>query len=143
MSSLSVYLDTNIVFRLMEYRDEDVRAFLRKVHSRSGSVVSRELTLAETLVIPFKDGDGEPVRQYETFLTTGNGVSVVAISRSVMRRSAELRARFNNRTPDAIHVACALEAGCRYFTTADRRLQAPDDIEILDVADLPDWNGKP
>ncbi|MEC5292035.1 type II toxin-antitoxin system VapC family toxin [Aurantimonas sp. C2-6-R+9] len=143
MDHPSVYLDTNIVIRLIEYRDEEVQAFLRSVHARNGMVVSSEVTLAEVLVLPIKDRDHELVAHYEGFLTTGDGIVIVPVGRTVLRRCAELRAEFGGRTPDAIHVASAIEAECQYFLTADRRIRAPTTLEMLDIGTLPDWNTLP
>ncbi|HEY9057545.1 MAG TPA: type II toxin-antitoxin system VapC family toxin [Aurantimonas sp.] len=139
----SVYLDTNIVIRLIEYRDEEVQAFLRSIHTRDGMVVSSELTPAEALVLPIKERDHELVAHYEDFLSTEVGIVIVPVSRTVLRRCAELRAEFGGRTPDAIHVASAIEPECQYFLTADRRIRAPTTLEMLDIGTLQDWSASP
>ena len=40
----------------------------------------------------------------------------------VFRRAAEIRAQFNFRTPDALHLAAACEAACDDFLTNDAQL---------------------
>jgi uncharacterized protein len=41
---------------------------------------------------------------------------------AVFRRAAEIRASHNFKTPDALHLACAVEAGCDAFLTNDAQL---------------------
>ncbi len=45
------------------------------------------------------------------------------LHRGVFERAAELRAKQRLKTPDAIHLATALEHGCDEFWTNDSRLQ--------------------
>lgn len=135
-----IYLDTNIVIRLLEYRDEEVRVFLEALHQRGGVVVTSELTLAEALVMPIEDNDQPMIDLYESFVSTGDGVVLAPVDRAVLRRTAALRARFRSmRIPDAIHVASALEWGCESLLTADRRMKAPEELNLIDVSDLPAW----
>tara|TARA_R110002020_G_scaffold143866_5_gene316636 strand:- start:522 stop:962 length:441 start_codon:yes stop_codon:yes gene_type:complete len=140
MGRPAIYLDTNIVIRLIEYRDHEVQSLLTDLHSRQGVVVTSELTLAEVLVVPIKDAQHEMIAHYDSFLTTGDGVIIIPVSRMILRRSAEIRATFGSRTPDSIHVATALEAGCHCFLTADRRIRTPERLRILDVGESPNWN---
>lgn len=137
-----VYLDTNIVIRLIEYRDLEVQTFLEDLYRRGGSIVTSELTLAEVLVLPFENEDHEMIQTYERFLMTGEGVVVVPVDRAILRLSAAVRAEFGNRAPDAIHVASALEWGCETFLTADKRLRGPKHLAIRNVSDLPSEEGK-
>jgi len=44
------------------------------------------------------------------------------ISDTVFDRAATLRARHRLKTPDALHLAAAIEAGCDEFWTNDHRL---------------------
>lgn len=134
-----VYLDTNIVIRLIEYRDMEVQAFMTALHHANGSIVTSELTLAEVLVMPIENGDTDLTTTYENFLTTGDGVIVTPVDRAVLRTSATIRAEFGTKTADAIHVASALEWGCDRLLTADRRLRGPAHLTIQNVSDLPPW----
>jgi predicted nucleic acid-binding protein len=40
----------------------------------------------------------------------------------VFRRAAKIRARYNFRTPDALHLAAAVEGACDLFITNDAQL---------------------
>jgi predicted nucleic acid-binding protein len=41
---------------------------------------------------------------------------------AVFRRAAEIRASHNFKTPDALHLAAAVEGGCTAFLTNDAQL---------------------
>ena len=51
-------------------------------------------------------------------------------------RAAHLRARYDLRTPDSIHLASALESRADLFLTNDRRLCQVEEIPVLLVEDL-------
>lgn len=50
-----------------------------------------------------------------------------------IRRAAAIRAAHPLRTPDAIHLAAALESRADMFLTADRRLKQFKDLQVADV----------
>ena len=54
----------------------------------------------------------------------------------IAHRAAEYRARYGLRTPDAIHVATAVQARAEVFLTNDRRLRRVEEIDVLLVEDL-------
>ena len=47
---------------------------------------------------------------------------LVGFTGAVFRRAAEIRASHNFKTPDALHLAAAVEGGCTAFLTNDGRL---------------------
>jgi predicted nucleic acid-binding protein len=47
---------------------------------------------------------------------------IVVLSRAVIDRATDIRARYGFRTPDAIHLAAAVVSGCDVFLTNDYRL---------------------
>jgi predicted nucleic acid-binding protein len=54
----------------------------------------------------------------------------------VAERAADLRARYNVRTPDAIQLATALEAGCDAFLTNDLALRRVAELRVLVLGTL-------
>ena len=46
----------------------------------------------------------------------------LALNEAVFLQAAQLRARFNLKTPDALHLACAQHHGCTALWTNDDRL---------------------
>jgi predicted nucleic acid-binding protein len=62
---------------------------------------------------------------------------VVTLSREVMDRATAIRAQYGLKTPDAIHLAAAVAAGCDVFLTNDHRLDRFPGITIEVVHVLP------
>ena len=72
---------------------------------------------------------------YEEFLVDDN-ISLVPVSAEVLRTSAELRATFNLKTPDAIHAATAISLGCQYLIANDNSFRRLSDIDVIILDDL-------
>ncbi len=102
------------------------------------ALVTSAVTLLEVLVVPYRANDTVLADRYETLLTRSRGVALVDISRQHLRHAAELRARFGIRTPDALQLAAALDAGCSVFVTNDRRLP---DLPMMRVLQLASYGG--
>ena len=61
----------------------------------------------------------------------------MALTREVIDRATELRARHGVRTPDALHLAAAVASGCDVFLTNDLRLAHVPGIPVEVVAPGP------
>lgn len=82
-----------------------------------------ELTLAELLVKPLRDGD-QSAQQTCQFLLLGNPrLMAIPITRNTLIESARLRATTALKLPDALHLATATLAGCNVFLTNDTRFR--------------------
>jgi len=71
-----------------------------------------------------------------------DALGVVALTRPVCIRAAAIRARRRYETPDALHLAAAIEANCDAFVTGDRRLSGFPDIEVAVIAPEPEPEGQ-
>jgi len=139
VSSVKVaYLDTNAVIRFIESEDEGLLFLFEQAAAGVMRLVTSELTLAEVLVGPIKDGDERLANIYEEFLTSGDGLEVRPIDRTILRRSAEIRAILGNKGPDAIHIATALVSGCSLLFSSDQRLRLPSHLAQIELADIQD-----
>lgn len=92
--------------------------------------VTSGVTLLETLVVPFRAGNLALADRYEQLLTHSRGLTVVPADH---RAAAQLRARYDLRTPDALQLAAALATACTAFVTTGRRLPAIRGIRIVDL----------
>jgi predicted nucleic acid-binding protein len=99
-------------------------------------LITSELTLCETLVIPYRAGDMATAERYEVFLGASDRLTLVPIDRKNLRAAAELRAHYRLKTPDAIQIAAALSAQCSAFITNDRKLPEIAGLRILNLSDL-------
>ena len=118
----AVYADTSAVIYAVERIEPYYSAGLPLWDALSAgtqSVVTSELTVLEVLVKPLRDGDAELAQLYRQLLLTTVNLSCLPIDLSVLERAAAIRARDRLRTPDAVHAATALAAGCALFVTND------------------------
>ena len=93
--------------------------------------VTSTLTLTEVLVHPFRSGNVELAGQYRDILLDQENLITVPISLEIAEVAAQLRARQNLRTPDAIQIATAMGEGAMFFLTNDARLAAVPDLKVL------------
>ncbi len=71
-------------------------------------ICTSELTLAEVLVKPLRDGDALMRDLFREAILASEGTDPIPVTRSILERAAEIRAIAGLRTPDAIHAASAL-----------------------------------
>lgn len=139
----AVYLDTNFIIQSIESDGEALVFLIEKATEDLLQLYTSELTLAEVLVGPLKDGNDQLVAQYEDLLTSDEVLEVVPIDRLLLRRSAEIRATFGNKGYDSIHVATAERCGCKLFVSSDRRLRLPPGLRKLQsdhLIDFENWS---
>jgi predicted nucleic acid-binding protein len=132
-----VYLDTNVfVYAVEGYPQfaQEIRALFRAIDQGQVKAVTSELTLAEVLVKPLADGNDELCRLYENTLWTSRGLSVLPVTRAILRSAAQLRASANVRLPDAIHLATASAVGCNSFLTNDNQLQSHTALKVVVIS---------
>jgi predicted nucleic acid-binding protein len=68
-----------------------------------------------------RQGDAIRQKQFELFFATPD-LTVVGCPDKVFDLATQLRAHRRLKTPDALHLAAAIEAGCNEFWTNDHRL---------------------
>ncbi len=135
-----VYFDANVfiyaVERVSPYA-EPLRPFVEAVGRNATQAVTSELTLAEVLVKPLRDGPAGLQAEYELAVQSRAGLTVVPISRAVLVEAARLRAAFSTlKLPDAIHAATARLHGCAVLLTNDARLRAAPGIDVIQLSDI-------
>lgn len=81
-----------------------------------------ELTRLECRVKPLREGNGEVLTRYDKIFSN-HPMGLIALDQCVCELATELRARHGLKTPDALHLAAALNAGCDAFWTNDDRLE--------------------
>lgn len=132
-----VYVDTQAIIYTVERHPRyapALRPLWEAASAGSLTAVTSELTLMETLVVPFRTGDEQLAADYERALSLTD-MRLLPVTQSVLREAARLRARYTSlRSPDALHVATSLLAGCSLFVTNDRGLKQVSDLHsaILD-----------
>lgn len=130
----SVYTDTNALI----YRVEMVEPYLTAslplwdaLDAGLQDVVTSELSFLEVLVKPLRDGDTLLESLFTDTLYGTPGLSCIPITQSVLRAAAQIRASFGLKTPDSIHAATALEAGCAMFVTNDPAFRRVPGLNVM------------
>lgn len=132
-----IALDTAIFIYLIERHPEwhpRVAPLFAAIDEGRFKAVTSALTLLELLVVPIRAGNVALAERYEALLTRGRGLTMIELDRDLLKAAAQLRARFNVRTPDALQLAAGLRAGATTFVTNDRALPDLPGMRVLQLA---------
>jgi len=113
----AVYLDTCMVIGLIE-GDSEQRIALKKYLSGT-TVFSSELVRLEARLLAVRENNSSLLKLYDNFFSV---CDFVDLNRSVFDLATTLRAENNLKTPDALHLAAAIESNCSEFCTNDKHL---------------------
>lgn len=118
-------LDASALIYLVEgtgaVRDRLSRRIADVLGAPTGRIVASRLARLECRVKPLRDADTAILEEYDAIFAAEE-LFLVDVSAAVLERATELRARHGFKTPDAIHLATALEAGATTFLTGDTSL---------------------
>ena len=95
----------------------------------SSRLVTSQLARLECRTKPTRDGDRALLERYD-MLFGADRVVVLDVTAHVIDRATDLRARHGFKTPDAIHLASALESAATEFWTGDSALARCTDIAV-------------
>ncbi|HZE36822.1 MAG TPA: PIN domain-containing protein [Candidatus Eisenbacteria bacterium] len=118
-----VFWDTNLFIYLIEGSGERARRVARlrqRMLERGDQLYTSALTLGEILVKPGEAGNTSLQQQYEQ--TISAGAMIIPFDQSAARAYAAIRKDRSIRPPDAIQLACAVNARVDLFITNDERL---------------------
>jgi predicted nucleic acid-binding protein len=99
-------------------------------------VVTSTLTLSEVLVHPYRDGNRTLADRYFQILLQARNLKTIALSPEIAAEAARLRADYRLKTPDAIQLATAKEAGATAFLTNDAVLAAIPGLRLIVLEQL-------
>ena len=134
-----VYLDTNVFVYFLEGNVEYesvLKELFGDIEREELIAVTSQLTLAEGLVKPIRDGRNDASSAFDMAIRTSRGLDVVSISREVLIEAASIRAKSSVKLPDAIHLATATMTQCRSFLTNDRSIPHLSGLSIIYINDL-------
>jgi len=126
-----IYLDACCFIYLVEGQPEwrtVVEQRLRSLEPLS-KLITSQLARLECRTKPMRDGNRSLLERYDT-LFGADRVAVLDVSEQVIDRTTDLRARHGFKTPDAIHLATALESSAAEFWTGDAALSRCTDIAV-------------
>jgi predicted nucleic acid-binding protein len=137
-ASSLVYVDTSPVIYSVEKFPEYVPLLAPlwlRLQAREIEIVSSELILMETLVLPLRNSNSSLINAYEQLLISSE-MRLIPISQSILREAANLRATTNLKTPDAIHAATALSVNCNQFITNDKGFRNIPGLPVVILSDV-------
>ena len=94
-------------------------------------ILVSDLTRLECRANAVAAGDRVTLAQYDAFFSQAQ---VVTLTTAVCDRATIIRGQYRFKTPDALHLAAAVEAGCHVFLTNDTRLSGFSDLTIERLA---------
>lgn len=94
-----------------------------------GLVLTSQLSRLECRVRPLAIQDEPCLAAYDAFFAS-NGLVLLEISPRVIDRATDLRARYGFKSPDALHVAAAIEGEADVFITGDQLLARCTELTV-------------
>jgi len=132
----SAYLDASVLIPVGQAARSERGAQRARRAGRIGremTWVASDLVRLECKVRPLAARDEGLFNDIERFFRSPALVGL-SFPPATFDRAAGIRARHGIRTPDALHLGAALEAGCGVFVPADRRLAAFAEIPVALLA---------
>jgi predicted nucleic acid-binding protein len=127
-----VYLDSVIVIYFVErvpLFQPRAQARLAALRAAGDQIAVSDLTRLECRVKPIRTGDAAVLADFDNFFAAPDILNV-PLPPAVYERATHIRARYNYKLADALHLAAAVESGCNRFLTNDHRLSAFPDIPV-------------
>lgn len=133
-----VYLDACCIIYLVEaaspFHETVVSRLLRIQRDPSSRLLTSRLSCLECRVRPIRDRDDKLLATYDGFFGASRMV-LIDISGEVIERATGLRASHSFKTPDAIHLASAIESKADLFLTGDGSLARCPGLVVESLGD--------
>ena len=137
-SSSKIYIDTAVAIYSVEWNPEYfslLQPLWLKFQAKEIQLVSSELILMETLVLPLINEDSLLINAYGELLVS-EPMQLIPISQSILKQAANLRATNSLKTPDAIHAATALSVNCDLFITNDKGFRNLSNLPVVILSEV-------
>lgn len=116
--------------------DALVTAIFQRIDDAELVGITSVISLCEVLVHPIRNQNRALRQRYLDILQNSPNFFTKFINSSIAETAAELRAKYNLRTPDALQIATALENGCDAFLCNDKDLKKVTELKILILDEL-------
>ena len=137
-SNSKIYIDTAVAIYSVEWNPEYfelLQPLWLKFQTGEIELVSSELILMETLVLPLRNEDSLLINAYEDLLLS-EPMQLIPINQSILRQAANLRANNSLKTPDAIHAATAISAHCDLLITNDNGFRNLNELPVVILSEV-------
>ena len=126
---MRVYLDSAPLIYLVENVSPYIEQLVQRLSAEDVRQVCSDLTRLECRMKPLRDGEIALLAAFDTYFAEIIS-ETIPLSSVVMDMATEIRARYGFKTPDAIHLACAVIADCDLFLTNDKQLGRFNEITV-------------
>ncbi len=116
--------------------DALVTAIFQRVDDAEIIGLTSVISLCEVLVYPIRHKNIALKQRYLNILQNSPNFSTKSINSSIAETAAELRAKYNLRTPDALQIAAALGNNCDAFLCNDKDLKRVNEIKVIILDDM-------
>jgi predicted nucleic acid-binding protein len=113
-----------------------MESIIALVEDKPIDVFSSVISLTEVLNQPIQKGRHDLEQAYRDILLANDRFHLFPVTQAIAESAAHLRARYNLRTPDALHIATALDSLCNAFLTNDNGLKRITTINVLLLDEL-------
>jgi predicted nucleic acid-binding protein len=134
-----VYFDVNPIIYFIEENTlfiEAVEPLFEMIGNGSILAFTSEFSLTEILVLPIRESLHEVVHAHKELLLDPELFTLTPMNREIFLKAAELAGKLRIRTPDALHLAAALEARCSFFITNDKGIRSIPGVTVVQVSEL-------
>lgn len=126
---MRIYLDSAPIIYAVEQVVPYASIIDTRLSASSVVCVTSDLARMECRVKPLQIKNIELLKDYDYYFDMAIA-EIVALSRQVIDYATKIRAEYEFRTPDSIHLAAALVSKCDVFLTNDYRLKRFAEITI-------------
>lgn len=129
-----LYLDTNLYIYFFEDNPHfatQVEEILNFAAEHQQTLIASQLLLTELLVGPYRQKTESLIQTYQNLPHTFPNLRLVDLGFAISCKAAELRAKYDIRTPDALHLATAIIEEADVFLSLDKQLKKVKEIEVL------------
>lgn len=113
-----------------------VRVVFQRAEAGEIELFTSTLTLTEVLAHPLEKQAEEIAKAYKTILLESPHLHLFNVDIRTAEKAAELRARYHLKTPDAIQITVAIQAGCEAFLTNDKNHKRVQEVRVLYLGDF-------
>lgn len=130
---MRIYLDACVIIYLVDASETyhaRVVDLVRDFNSdRDARLLTSRLSRMECRVRAIKNQQAQLIARYEQFFSASR-LDLLEIDAAVIERATQLRVDYSFRSPDAIHLASAMESSSDIFLTGDLELRKCKEIPV-------------
>lgn len=134
-----VYIDTNPFIYFVEGSSEFaevVKPLFDLIDQAVFTACTSHFTLTELFIKPHRNNLVELIEDYYGLLLESEKITLFSLHQDTFLNAAKIGGETMMRTPDSIHVACAVENHCDYFITNDKRIRDYKGVKVVQISDL-------